>query len=170
MTDAFKPRWFFPTPGRLLAVLLAVEALLWLSERFQWFAWHKSHAVLVAVGSAGAFLVLMLGWFLLALVFKWRFQYSLFSLLALTVAVALPFAWLAAELEAARNQHEAVEGILKIGEHVYYANEADRLPFTDWRDQRPRPPEPAWLCRLLGDDFFLDLKEVTLGGDKVTDA
>ena len=64
MTDAFKPRWFFPTPGRLLAVLLAVEALLWLSERFRWFAFqHKSWTVLIAVGSVGAFLVLMLGWF-----------------------------------------------------------------------------------------------------------
>ena len=55
MTDAFKPRWFFPTPGRLLAVLLAVEALLWLSERFRWFAFnqHKGSTVLIAVASVG---------------------------------------------------------------------------------------------------------------------
>jgi hypothetical protein len=38
MTDApekARRRWFHVTPGRLLVVLLTVEGLLWLSERFQ---------------------------------------------------------------------------------------------------------------------------------------
>ena len=50
-------RWFVPTPGRLLVVLLAVDGLLWLSERFQWFAFnqHKGWTVLIAVAAVGVF-------------------------------------------------------------------------------------------------------------------
>jgi hypothetical protein len=32
-----KLRWFPPTPGHLLFMLLAVEGVLLLSERFHWF-------------------------------------------------------------------------------------------------------------------------------------
>jgi hypothetical protein len=32
-----------------MVALLAVEGLLWLSERFGWLAWHKGYAVLAAV-------------------------------------------------------------------------------------------------------------------------
>ena len=61
----------------------------------------KGYAVLVAVASVLAFFLLMFLWFLLALVFRWRFQYSILSLLVLMVAVALPCAWLATEMKAA---------------------------------------------------------------------
>jgi len=61
MADAPKPRWYRLTPGRLLVVLLAVEGSLWLSERFQWFGWHKGYAVLTAIGAVGAFFLVMLG-------------------------------------------------------------------------------------------------------------
>ncbi len=61
MTTASSGRWFVPTPGRLLPVLLAVEGFLWLSERFRWFAFnqHKGWTVLIAVASVGVFLLLM---------------------------------------------------------------------------------------------------------------
>ena len=32
-----KLRWYQPSPGRLLVVLLAAEGVLLLSERFRWF-------------------------------------------------------------------------------------------------------------------------------------
>ena len=70
MADASKPRWFSPTPGRLLAVLLAIEGFLWLCGWFQWIA--KGWPVLIAVAAVGAFLLVMLGWFVLALLFHWR--------------------------------------------------------------------------------------------------
>ncbi len=95
-------RWFRPTPGRLvLLVLLAVEGLLWLSERFQWFAFnqHAGWTVLIALAGVGVFLLLMLFWYVLALVFRWRFQFSILWLLVLTLAVALPCSWLAAEIK-----------------------------------------------------------------------
>ena len=115
-------RWFRLTPGRLLLVLLAVEGFLWLSERFQWFAFnhHKGYAVLIAVASVGVFLLLMLLWFLAALLFRWRFQFSLLSLLALTVAVALPCGWLETAMQQAREQREAVRVVVKFGGWVIY--------------------------------------------------
>jgi hypothetical protein len=91
-----KLRWFYPTPGRLLVVLLAVEGILLLSER--WFP--KGCAVLIAIAAIGVFLVLMLLWFVVSLIFYWRFQFSIRSLLLLTVAVAIPCSWLAAGQEA----------------------------------------------------------------------
>ena len=42
-------RWFDLTPGRWLAALLAVEGLLWLSERFGWPAWQKGYAALTGM-------------------------------------------------------------------------------------------------------------------------
>ncbi len=85
MTDpAAKPQpcWFQLTPGRFVLALLAVEVLLWLSERFGWLAWHKGYAVLTGVAVVGLAMLLILGWFVVALVFRRRFQFSLRSLLS----------------------------------------------------------------------------------------
>ena len=48
-----KPRWFYPTPDRLLLMLVGVECTLWLSGRFRWFAvgQQKGYPVLIAVAS-----------------------------------------------------------------------------------------------------------------------
>ena len=110
-TSKPKLRWFHATPGRLLVVLLAVEGILFLSER--WFP--KGWAVLIAIASVIAAMVLMLLWFTAALLFRWRFQYGLRSLLLLVVIVAVPCSWLATEMQQARKQKEAVEAILKLG-------------------------------------------------------
>ena len=75
--------------------------------------------MLIAVASVGVFLLLMLLWFLAALVFRLRFQFSILSLLVLVVAVALPFSWLATEMKAARKQREAVEQIENLHETFF---------------------------------------------------
>ena len=113
MADAAtsKPRWYRLTPDRLVLLLLAAEGLLWLSERYQWFAFnrHKGWTALIAVASVGVFFLSMLLWFVFALLFRWRFQFSIRSLLLLTVAVALPCSWLTVAMDAARGQREAVK-------------------------------------------------------------
>ena len=86
-----KLRRLWPTPGWLVVGLLVVECLLWLSERFGWPAWHKGYAVLAAVASVAVVMLLMLLSFVASLLFRWRFQFSVRSLLVLVVAVALPF-------------------------------------------------------------------------------
>src|SRR5271165_1162947 len=95
-TEPQSRRWFRLTPGRFVLFLLAVEVLLWLSERFGWLGWHKGYAVVTALASVGVVMLLMLLWFALALIFRRRFQFSIRSLLVLVVAVAVPSSWLAA--------------------------------------------------------------------------
>jgi hypothetical protein len=105
-----KLRWFHPTPGRLLIVLLAGEGVLLLSER-----WHpKGWAVLIAVASVIATMVLLPLWFAIALLFRRRFQFSIRSLLVLTVAVAVPCSWLAVVTKRTEEQRQAVEAIRTI--------------------------------------------------------
>ena len=113
-----KPRWYRPTPAWLIAALLVLEGLLWLSDRFQWPTWHKGYAVLTAVAAVGATFLLMLLWLAAALVFRWRFQFSIRSLLIFTLVVALPFSWLAVEMKKAGEQKAAVAAITTLGGRV----------------------------------------------------
>ena len=53
-------RWFHLTPGRFVIGLLAVEGLLWLSDRFGWLGWHKGYAVLTGVACVGVAMLVML--------------------------------------------------------------------------------------------------------------
>jgi hypothetical protein len=112
MTDMPNPiptRRFRPTPAWLIYGLPAVEGLLWLSER--WFP--KGWTVLIAVAAVGATMLAMLAGFVGSFAFRWRFQFSIRSLLVLTLAVALPCSWLAVEMKAAREQKEAVAELHK---------------------------------------------------------
>jgi hypothetical protein len=90
-------RFCYPTPGWLVVLSLTVTGILFLSERFQWFPFntHKGWTVLIAVAAVGVVLVLMFLWFVIALLLPVRLQFGIRSLLAATVAVAIPFSWLA---------------------------------------------------------------------------
>ncbi|MFZ1937130.1 MAG: hypothetical protein WCB27_00200 [Thermoguttaceae bacterium] len=149
-----KPRWFHPTPARLLIVLLVIEAILLLSK--PWFP--KGYAVLTAIASVGVMMVLMLIWWAAALLFHWRFQFSLRSLLVATVAIAIPFSWLAVEMKKAREQMEAVEAIQEEmeGMALYGAN---ANPLTSLQTDR-----------LLGFEFFEDVVDVELERKQLTHA
>ena len=153
MTDPTSNRRFSPTPSWLIFGLLVVEGLLWLSERYRWFAFnsHKGWTVLIAVAVVGVAMLVMLLWFLASLVFRWRFQYSIRSLLVLVVAVVLPFSWLAVEMKAAREQHDSVEALAKVRGKIFYewqfVADGNLLP-------NAQPPGPEWLRKLLGGDFF----------------
>lgn len=122
-----RPRWYRLTPGRFLVALLVVEALLWLSERFKWLPWHKGYAVLTTVAVVAAAVVLMLLWFVASLIFRWRFQFSIRSLLALTVAVALPFGWLAAEMRKAERQRQVAAEVRGTGGWIASATDPSGL-------------------------------------------
>ena len=136
------PRWYHLTPDRLILALLPVEALLWLSERFQWFP--KGYAVLIAGAAVGVFLLLMLLWFIAALLFGLRFQFSIRSLMLLTLVVAVLCSWLAVQRKEAREQRAVVEVIEKMGGGAAY----DQY----FAGSNSGPPVSA--AKLLGDDFF----------------
>ena len=118
MTDPTSQRRLFRlTPAWLIFGLLVVEGLLWLSERYQWFGFNekKGWTVLVGVAAVGVAMLLMAGWFIVALAFRWRFQFSIRSLLVLTVAVAVPSSWLAVEMKEARRERQSAAVIQKFG-------------------------------------------------------
>lgn len=163
-TKPLKLRWYQPSPGRLIVVLLAVEGILLLSERFQWFAFNNvtGWTVLIAIASVIAVMVLMFLWFVLALCFRWRFQFSIRSLLVLTVAVAIPFSWLTVEMKRAREYEVAAQELCN---HDGVFVLVDYLPSSPYI----APPEPIWLRKLLGDDFFSRTHSLCVATD-ATDA
>jgi Leucine-rich repeat (LRR) protein len=171
-----KRRWYRPVPGHLVAVLLAVEAILLLSNWRGWFTFnqYKGWTVLIAVACVSGFLVLMSFWFIVSLLFRWRFQFSIRSLLLLTLVIAIPSSWFAVEMKKSRDQ-----------------NAIEKEVWTVDRDYG-QAVGPFWVQQLLGEDFFTSiiairfseatderlaqidgfdrLQGLDLGGTKITDA
>lgn len=161
MADALpKLRWFRLAPHHCLVTLLAVEGLLWLSNRLGWPSWHKGYAVLTAVTAVAVMMLLMLLWFGAALLFRWRFQFGVRSLLVLTVAVALPLSWFSWEMTKAREQKEAVRAIWKAGLWIAYDYQCDTRGFwkANWSG-------PTRLHNWFGVDFLSDVVGVEPPGD-----
>ena len=106
-----KRRWYRSTPGWLVYGSSAVTGLLFALERWRWlpFNEHKGRTVLIAVAGVGVVAAVMGLWLLVALIFRRRFQFGLRMLLALTVAVALPFSWLAVEMRQAERCQAALD-------------------------------------------------------------
>ena len=171
MTDPTSTRRrFYPTPAWLVLGLLVVEGLLWLSERFGWPAWHKGYAVLSAVAGVGVVLGVMLVWWVAALVFHLRFQFSIRSLLVLTVAVALPCSWFGVELKKAREQRQAVDAIETWGGPMAafvgydYNYDAKSMNVSNRQTERPE-----WLRNLVGDDFLRIVIYISFSSSGATD-
>jgi hypothetical protein len=141
-----KQRWYHPTPGHLLIVLLDFEGILFLAEHFQWMS--KGWPALIAIASIGAMLSILLLWFLLALAFRLRFQYSMRFMLLLTVAVALPFSWLSVEMKKATEQRLVLNKIRR------------DISVTFYPDSRGL----SFLTKTLGDEYFGDVIAI-YGGD-----
>jgi hypothetical protein len=158
-----RARWFCPTPGLLLVVLLAVEVILLLNER--WFP--KGLAVLIGIACIGVSIILMLFWVVIALIFHKRFQFSIRSLLLLTITVAIPSSWLAVEMQQGKRQKKAVEALIKLGGSLKYDFEINS---SGDLIQGPLQPGPAWVRSLLGNDFFTSVVYVYLSGMTVTNA
>jgi len=86
---------------------------------------------------------------------RW-FQYSLRTLLVVVTLFAIPCSWLAVKRQQARREREIATEIEKMGGTMILWSE---------------PSAPAWLRRLLGDDFSSHVRRVVLlGGLKITDA
>ena len=175
-------RAFRVTPGRLLAALLATEGLLFLGDwcRCSPFNEHKGYAVLIALASVGVFLLVMFAWFLASLFFRWRFQFSIRLLLVLMLAVALPCSWLSVEIRNAERQRVAAEEVRKHGGWGPGDSSAGDvtpggLVMYDCAydptgrflgDRSPIPPGPAWLRRMLGEQFFTHVIAASVSTDE----
>ena len=93
---------------------------------------------------------------------RW-FQYSLRSFLVLLTALAV---WLGIVVNRAREQREAVKAIEALGGAVAYDWQQDIPPgtFPFYSPVASQPPGPAWLRRIVGDDFFQNASQVNFGG------
>ena len=80
------------------------------------------------------------------------------------LAVAIPFTWLETEMKQARKQRAAVDWIEKAGGSVFY----DYQPDPSGDIPAAKPPGPAWLRKLLGDDYFADVTSVESCGAKTS--
>jgi hypothetical protein len=155
-------RWFRPTPGRLLVVLLTVEGILFLLNWLEWTP--KGWAVLLAIAAVAVTVVMMLLWFALALVFRWRFQFSIRSLLLLTVAVAISFSWLAVTMRQAKLQRNTYAPLLKFGS-ASYDFESDDDCFVS----RQMSPTSEWILHTIGSDFLGNVSDLDLSYSTITD-
>jgi hypothetical protein len=165
-------RWQFRFSIWWLLVLTIAVAIpfSWLSERFQWFAFDEKRdwAVFPSIASVILTIVAMLLWFvlMLALRFRWQFQFSIRTLLILAVIVAIPCSWMAVEMKKAREQREAVDIVRRLGGVVLYNHDSR----TAIKPNPGPPPGPVWLRELFGDDFFASVAAVELNRTPVTDA
>ncbi len=159
---SFKQHRYCPTPDRLILALLVIEGVLWLWDRLGCFP--KGWMVLTVVGTVGLSMLVMFLWFAASLLFRWRFQFSLRSLLVLVLVVAIPCSWLAEEM-----RHGVVEAmeIKTLGGQVEYDYELQDFGNPS---ARADPPGPAWLSNLLGVNPFATVVRVRLESASVTDA
>ena len=82
-----------------------------------------------------------------------RFRYSLRTLFVLMVLFAIACSWFAVRMKRARRQEEAVKAIREAGGYVWYGSSST-------------PPGPAWMRKLLGNDFFATVNlVVSMGND-----
>jgi hypothetical protein len=155
MDDTTPPRVrrFHLTPGHCLLALLVVEFLLFVVDWLRWLP--KGYAVLIAVAAVGVAVLAMFVWFGVAVVFRRRFQFSLRSLLVLTVVVALPCSWFAWEMKEAKKQAETIDKIEPVWGTTYRISQGSL--------------GPAWLRGLLGDEFFWDPTELSFSLQNLAD-
>ena len=163
MDDAGKSvlRWYRPTPDRLILALLAVELFLRLSDWQGWFPFYdyRGWGVLTTVAVLGFTLPLLPLWFLVSLIFRWRFQYSIRSLLLLAVVVAVACGWLASDLQRAKRQHDSAGNLWANGGEVSYQIGPSATWGTLWQTHSD------WLNARFGEDFFATAVEASATND-----
>jgi hypothetical protein len=84
---------------------------------------------------------------------RW-FQYRLRSLFILMFLVAVACSWLTVKMVQARKQKKAVDVLREMGGIIEY----------DYQRKNTEMYAPAWLRKILGDDFFNNVTHVWLKG------
>lgn len=151
-------QWFAPSVGRVLAVVLVVQVLLFVSDQYEWGIFGKGHAVLVTV-AATAFLLLVLGGcVLVSFITQSRSQFSLATMLFMFPVMAIPCAWLAHDMDVARRQRDVVESLRVPHREWLYGGEPRGFSVPMMRDTQLA----AWLQTQLGKEFFSDVTYVEM--------
>ena len=88
-----------------------------------------------------------------------RFRFSLRTLLVFVTVASAGCGWLGYKVRQARRQREAVEVIQRLDGSVKYDYQFDS---DESLIESPLPPGPIWLRKLLGDDFFANVRGVLI--------
>ena len=131
--------------------------------RVAWVAQGLCGADWVAL--VGVAMLVMLVWFAVALVFRWRFQLSTPLRMVRLAVLALPVCWLAVEANRACDQSNAVGVIQMLGRDVDYQWEVDG---TGRKTALAESPGQERLGNRLGDTFFSDVYRLTIVANPYT--
>jgi hypothetical protein len=96
---------------------------------------------------------------------RW-YQYSLRSLFLVMILACIGMSWFGVKIREARRQKEAVEAIKKLGGAIAYDYQVDA---SGHELQGAKPPGPAWIRSLLGEDFFGQVIHVAFDYSNVND-
>jgi Leucine-rich repeat (LRR) protein len=89
---------------------------------------------------------------------RWRFQFSLRSLLIFVSVCGALSGWIGTMLKRVHDQRAVVKKIQNLGGEVYYDYQKTE---GRWGIQtKNEPPGPRWLRWMLGDDFFANAEYV----------
>lgn len=152
-----RPRWYGPTPAKFLLALLCIQGVLFLSGQYRWFAFNerKGYTVLITVAATAIGLLFLVGLVLASRLFKSKVQFSLVTLLLVVVVMGLPCAWLAREIESARQQRALLETHSSTITPVY----GDQSGYSAKR-YAVHPKAHDWVISVMGQDFVDDVCEV----------
>jgi internalin A len=94
---------------------------------------------------------------------RW-FQYSLRTLMVFVTLSAVACSWFAVKMQQVKRQKEAVAAFR---DNEYVTNVSYDYEFDDFGNSisSAEPPGPAWLRRILGDDFFVNVFSVEIWGN-----
>lgn len=163
MTEIKRLSWKLirPTPITALAVLLVVELILFLADRYRigCGVW-KGYSVLLCCAVVPVALAVFFLWFVICLIFRRRVQFGLASFLLLPVAVALPCGWLAREIQTAKARRADVEWFQERG--GFCSVQYDYELSAGTAAASATPPGPTLLRECFGLDFFADVAYAVL--------
>lgn len=165
-SSSTKRKWraFRPTPDRLVVALLAAVCLLWLADRFEWFGLehYKGWPVLIAFAAIVTTALLLALWWIASLLFGWRFQFGICTLVMLLVIVSLAGKWFVDLRASAREQREVVASVRQLDRYYGLARYDWQFVAGNYNSTASGPSAPQWLVHLLGIDFFSQVYSLSL--------
>jgi hypothetical protein len=174
-SESMRPAWYWPTIGKYLFSLLAMEITLYVSEQFEWFEFnrHKNWTVLVNAAVVAVSLLLLLVWIVVATLFRGKPQFGLSSLMGLVCVVGVACGWFGREWEYAKGQLGTIKVVASHGATSLYSfddfsnRSAGNIRFKNaqfdnmglevyWSTD---DATPQLLRKWLGDDLFSTIRK-----------
>jgi hypothetical protein len=84
----------------------------------------------------------------------------------LVVLIAIPLGW---KVNRARNQRVVMAELQKLNAQIMYAHQTTLTKGVRTFNDSAEPSGPAWLRKLLGDEYFVEVFQVRVVSDDVTD-